>query len=107
MYGLSGSHGDLFPPWFLLPWTCPAAPGGGLPPEAVSPMILGFLGMIVFYLAIFGLLFVGLAVWGAHIGYGLYGALATLQGGDFFYVFLGSRAERYLEDTSAPSKATP
>ena len=78
-----------------------------MPPEAVSPFILGFLGMIVFYLAIFGLLFLGLAVWGAYIGYGLYGAPPTLQGRDFCHVFLGCRVERYLEDTSAPSKATP
>jgi hypothetical protein len=70
-------------------------------------MILGFLGMTVFYLAIFGLLFLGLAVWGAHIGYGLYGALTTLQGKDFRYVFLGSHVERCLEGTSAQLKAIP
>jgi hypothetical protein len=55
--------------------------------------------MIVFYLAIFGLFFLGLAVWGAYIGYGLYGAVATLQGKDFRYVILGPRLERYLEQT--------
>jgi hypothetical protein len=42
-----GARGFL-PPWFLLPWTCPAGPSGDLPPEAVILMILGFLGMIVF-----------------------------------------------------------
>jgi hypothetical protein len=56
---------------------------------------------------IFGLLLLGLAVWGAYIGYGLYGAVAALRGKDFRYVFLGPRLERYLEGTSAPSKAEP
>jgi len=78
-----------------------------LSPVALIPMVLGFLGMIVFYLAIFGLLFLGLAVWGAYIGYGLYGAVATLQGKDFRYALLGSRLERYLEGTAAPSKSAP
>jgi uncharacterized Tic20 family protein len=85
----------------------PGPSGEDLPPEALIPILLGFLGMIVFYLAIFGLLFLGLAVWGAYIGYGLYGAVANLRGKDFRYAFLGSRLERYLEGTPAPSKAAP
>ena len=63
--------------------------------------------MIVFYVAIFGLLLLGLAVWAAYIGYGLYGAVANLRGKDFRYAILGSRLERYLGDTSATSKAAP
>jgi uncharacterized Tic20 family protein len=83
-----------------------AAPGPTpeeLSPAVLIPMVLGFLGTIVFYLAIFGLLFLGLAVWGAYIGYGLYGAVATLQGKDFRYVILGPRLERYLAATPPPS----
>jgi uncharacterized Tic20 family protein len=82
-------------------FTLPAegAPSSDLPPEAVIPMLLGFLAMIVVYVAIFGLLFLGLAVWAAYIGYGLYGAVANLQGKDFRYAILGSRLERYLEQT--------
>ena len=82
-------------------FTLPAegAPSGDLPPEAIFPMLFGFLGMIVIYVAIFGLLFLGLAVWAAYIGYGLYGAVANLRGKDFRYAILGSRLERYLEQT--------
>jgi uncharacterized membrane protein len=76
-----------------------------MPPAALIPVGLGFLGMIVFYLAIFGLLFLGLAVWAAYIGYGLYAAVATLRGKDFRYAILGPRLQRYLEGTPAPSKA--
>jgi uncharacterized Tic20 family protein len=93
---------------FSAAFTMPGAgPGQELPPEAWIPILLGFLGMIVFYLAIFGLLFLGLAVWAAYVGYGLYGAVANLRGKDFRYVILGSRLERYLGATSAPSKAAP
>jgi uncharacterized Tic20 family protein len=77
---------------------------GELPPAVWIPSLLGFLLTIILYLLVFGLLFVGLAVWGAYIGYGLYGAVANLRGKDFRYVFLGSRLERYLGGTSAPSK---
>ena len=84
-----------------MPATGPS--GEDLPPEALIPILLGFLGMIVFYLAIFGLLFLGLAVWAAYIGYGLYGAVANLRGKDFRYAFLGSRLERYLEGTPGTS----
>jgi hypothetical protein len=56
--------------------------------------------VIVFYVAIFGLLFLGLGVWAAYIGYGLYGAVANLRGKDFRYVVLGPRLERYLEGTA-------
>jgi uncharacterized Tic20 family protein len=82
-------------------FTLPAegAPGGDLPPEAAIPMLFGFLAMIVFYIAIFGLLFLGLAVWAAYIGYGLYGAVANLRGRDFRYVVIGPRLERYLQQT--------
>ena len=83
------------------------APTRDLPPEAAIPMLFGFLVMIAFYVAIFGLLFLGLAVWAAYIGYGLYGAVANLQGKDFRYAILGSRLERYLKGTSAPSKTAP
>ncbi len=81
-----------------------AIPGAGasgeeLPPEAVIPILLGILGMIVFYLAIWGLMLLGLGVWAAYIGYGLYGAVANLQGKDFRYPILGSRLERYLQQT--------
>lgn len=89
--------------YFAIPAQGPTP--GELSPAALIPMLLGFLGTIVFYVLIFGLLFVGLAVWGAYIGYGLYGAVATLRGKDFRYMFLASRLERYLEGTSAPSKA--
>jgi uncharacterized Tic20 family protein len=78
-----------------------------LPPAALIPAAPSFLGVIVFYVLTFVLLLLGLAVWGAYIGYGLYGAVATLRGKDFRYVFLGSRLERYLADKSAPSKAAP
>jgi prepilin signal peptidase PulO-like enzyme (type II secretory pathway) len=78
-----------------------------LPPEALIPILLGFLGMIVFYLATFGLLFLGLAVWGAYIGYGLYGAVANLQGKDFRYVIIGPRLERYLKGTPASTTPAP
>jgi uncharacterized Tic20 family protein len=70
-----------------------------LPPAALIPVGLGFVGMIIFYLAIFGLLFLGLAVWGAYVGYGLYGAVASLQGKDFRYAIIGPRLERYLRQT--------
>jgi len=82
-------------------FTLPAegAPGGDLPPEAMISVLLSFLGMIVFYVAIFGLLFLGLAVWAAYIGYGLYGAVANLRGKDFRYVVIGPRLERYLRQT--------
>jgi uncharacterized Tic20 family protein len=82
-------------------FTVPQA-GGDMPPEALIPFFLGFLGMFVLYVAIFGLMFLGLAVWAAYIGYGLYGAVANLRGKDFRYAILGSRLERYLE--SAPAK---
>ena len=84
--------------------TMPGAGQAGeeLPPEALIPIVLGFLGMIIFYVAIFGLMFLGLAVWAAYIGYGLYGAVANLRGKDFRYAILGSRLERYLE--GAPAK---
>ena len=83
------------------------APSSDLPPEAMIPILFGFLAMIVVYVAIFGLLFLGLAVWAAYIGYGLYGAVANLRGKDFRYAILGSRLERYLKGTSAPSKTAP
>jgi hypothetical protein len=76
-----------------------------LPPTALIPTAPSFLGLILFYLASIGLLFLGLAVWAAYVGYGLYAAVVTLRGKDFRYVFLGSRLERYLEGTSAESKA--
>ncbi|MCJ7620844.1 MAG: DUF4870 domain-containing protein [Anaerolineae bacterium] len=88
-----------------LPGTGPS--GEELPPEALIPILLGFLGMIVFYLAIFGLLFLGLAVWLAYIAYGLYGAVANLQGKDFRYAIIGPRLERYLEGTSAEPGTSP
>ncbi len=84
---------------FTFPGTGPS--GEELPPEALVPILLGFLGMFVFYVAIFGLMFLGLAVWAAYIGYGLCGAVANLRGKDFRYVILGSRLERYLEGTPA------
>lgn len=70
-----------------------------LPPEALIPLVLTFLGMIVFYVLIFGLLFLGLAVWVVYIAYGLYGAVANLRGQDFRYVIIGPRLERYLKQT--------
>ena len=81
--------------------TLPAetAPTSDLPPEAAIPMLFGFLAMIAFYIAIFGLLFLGLAVWAAYIGYGLYGAVANLRGREFRYVVIGPRLERYLRQT--------
>jgi uncharacterized Tic20 family protein len=90
-------------------FTLPAegAPTGDLPPEAIVPVFFGFLAMIVFYVAVFGLLFLGLAVWAAYIGYGLYGAVANLRGKDFRYVIIGPRLERYLEGAPPPSKAAP
>jgi uncharacterized Tic20 family protein len=88
--------------------TMPGAGTSGeeLPPEAWIPILLGVLGMIVAYLAIFGLLFLGLAVWAAYVGYGLYGAVANLRGKEFRYVILGSRLERYLEGTPAKPGTT-
>jgi len=86
--------------------TMPGA-GGDMPPEALIPIVLGFLGMVVFYLAIFGLMFLGLAVWAAYIGYGLYGAVANLRGKDFRYAILGARLERYLEGTPAKPVTAP
>jgi uncharacterized Tic20 family protein len=83
--------------YFAIPTQGPTS--GEVPPEALIPMLFGFLGSIVFYLLIFGLLFFGLAVWGAYIGYGLYGAVAILRGKDFRYAVLGPRVERYLEQT--------
>jgi hypothetical protein len=87
-----------------------ATPAQGPTPEELPPTALiatapSFLGVIVFYVLTLVLLLLGLAMWGAYVGYGLYGAVATLRGNDFRYVFLGSRLERYLEGTSAPSKA--
>jgi len=35
-------------------------------------------------------------VWGAYVGYGLYGAVANLRGKEFRYWILGPRLERYL-----------
>jgi len=90
-------------------FTLPAegAPSSDLPPEAMISILFGFLAMIVFYVAIFGLLFLGLAVWAAYIGYGLYGAVANLWGKDFRYAILGSRLERYLQGTPAKPGTTP
>ena len=84
---------------FAMPLPAEIGPTSDLPPEAMIPMLLGFLVMIAFYVAIFGLLFLGLAVWAAYIGYGLYGAVANLRGKDFRYAILGSRLQRYLEQT--------
>jgi uncharacterized Tic20 family protein len=89
---------------FSLPGT--GSSGDELPPEALIAMLLGFLGVIVFYVAIFGLLFLGLGVWAAYIAYGLYGAVANLRGKDFRYVVLGSRLERYLQGTGAEPGTT-
>ena len=90
----------------LFPMPGAGASGGDLPPESLIPMLLGlllaslgFLAMIVFFVAFFGLMFLGPAVWAAYIGYGLYGAVANLRGKDFRYIFLASRLERYLEQT--------
>lgn len=86
---------------FSMVFTMPAegpAPAD-LPPEALVPMVLGILGAIVFYLLLFGLLFLGLAVWAAYLAYGLYGAVANLRGKDFRYVIIGPRLERYLAET--------
>jgi uncharacterized Tic20 family protein len=82
-------------------------PGEDFAPEALIPILLSVLGMVVFYVAIFGLLFLGLAVWAAYIGYGLYGAVANLRGKDFRYTILGSRLERYLEGTPSKPGASP
>jgi uncharacterized Tic20 family protein len=78
-----------------------------LPPAALIPAAPSFLGLILFYLATIVLLFLGLAAWGAYVGYGLYGAVATLRGREFRYAILGPRLERYLEGTPAPSKPEP
>jgi uncharacterized Tic20 family protein len=90
----------------LLPILGAGASGEELPPEAVIAALLGILGMIVFYLAIWGLMFLGLAVWAAYIGYGLYGAVANLRGKDFRYAIIGPRLERYLEGTAAEPGTT-
>lgn len=80
--------------FFGLPQSGP--PPDELPREVLIPILLGFLGTMLFYVVIFGLLFLGLAVWAAYIGYGLYAAVANLQGKDFRYVVIGPRLERYL-----------
>jgi hypothetical protein len=72
-----------------------------LPPEVLIPLGLSFAGMIVFYVLILGLFFLGLGVWVGYIAYGLYGAVANLRGKDFRYVIIGPRLERYLEGTAA------
>jgi uncharacterized Tic20 family protein len=87
-----------------LPSTLPA--GDELPPEVLFPILLGVLGMILLYLAILGLLFLGLAVWAAYVGYGLYGAVTSLRGKDFRYVIIGPRLERYLHQPSGESART-
>jgi hypothetical protein len=87
-----------------LPSTLPA--GDELPPEALFPILLGVLGMILLYLAILGLLFLGLAVWAAYVGYGLYGAVTSLRGKDFRYVIIGPRLERCLHQPSGESART-
>ncbi len=73
------------------------APSEELPPSAVIPLVLTFLVMIVFYLLFFGFMVLSLAAWAAYVGYGLYGAVASLQGKDFRYMVIGHRLERYLE----------
>jgi uncharacterized Tic20 family protein len=102
MVGIIGMPASMF---FTMPAQGPTPEE--VPPAVLIPMLLSSLGMLVFYLAIFGLFFLGLAVWVAYIGYGLYGAVATLQGKDFRYVILGPRLERYLEGTPTPSKPAP
>ena len=90
----------------LFPMPGAEASGADLPPESLIPMLLGLLlallgllGSIVFFVAFFGLTFLGPAAWAAYIGYGLYGAVANLRGKDFRYAILGSRLERYLQQT--------
>lgn len=75
------------------------APTEELPPEAVIGMVLGFVAMFFFYLLVFGLMVLGVVAWLAYISYGLYGAVASLQGKEFRYVVIGPRLERYLEET--------
>ena len=102
--GLVGGTAIRFAVLFPMPGA--GASGGDLPPESLIAMLLGLLlallgllGSIVFFVAFFGLMFLGPAVWAAYIGYGLYGAVANLRGKDFRYAILGSRLERYLEST--------
>jgi len=70
-----------------------------VPPEAGIPVVLTLLGMLFFYVLMFALFFLGLAVWVGYIAYGLYGAVANLRGKDFRYAIIGPRLERYLQET--------
>jgi uncharacterized Tic20 family protein len=62
----------------------------GSDPSASPIFMIGFL--IPFF--IFGIIFIGGALF---IIYGILGAIYTIQGKDFRYVFIGKRVEKFLE----------
>lgn len=52
--------------------------------------------LALFSLVPLAILPLGLLIWLAFMGYGLYGAWATLQGREFRYILIGPRVQRYL-----------
>lgn len=72
-----------------------AAEGEGPAAEAFPVVPL-----VIFSLAPSAIFALGLLIWLAFMGYGLYGAWATLQGREFRYILIGSRVERYLAQSN-------
>lgn len=65
----------------------------GFAAEEAAPLVL-------FSLVPFAIFPLGLLIWLAFMGYGLYGAWATLQGREFRYILIGPRVERYLSQSN-------
>ncbi|TKJ29243.1 MAG: hypothetical protein CEE40_08950 [Chloroflexi bacterium B3_Chlor] len=61
-------------------------------------LVLLYLLVVGFYLLLAAFTVLGLMAWLGYVVYGLYGAVATLQGQDFRYAIIGPRLERYLQE---------
>lgn len=81
---------SIFGTFFLIPGGATLADGNE---EIVGPiMVMTF--MIPFL--VFGLMILGFI---AFIIYGIIGAVMTLQGREFLYVFIGRRVKRFIEQS--------
>jgi len=61
-------------------------------------LVLLYLLVVGFYLLLAAFRLLGLMAWLDYVVYGLYGAVATLQGQDFRYAIIGPLLERYLQE---------
>ena len=84
---------------------CPPPEPSPEPPFIDDPSLylltVVLLGLLVvgLYLFVGAFTLVGLLAWMGYVVYGLYGAVATLQGEEFRCVIIGARFERYLQQT--------